>query len=162
MKSPKPVIAGALLAGGLLVGGGVALAAEVELPTEASDVARTATSEPQAQAEEVRQDDANRPAEDEVTETESETAEVEATETDATEDEGDGEGERPTDTHGYTVSQLATTTEAEGAEKGALISTEARSHGEAQRAAHAPEDAGDAGTAGSAGKARAAEARSGR
>ncbi|HVM07758.1 MAG TPA: hypothetical protein VM345_04805 [Acidimicrobiales bacterium] len=69
---------------------------------------------------------------------------------DSTDAEG---GERPTDTHGYEVSTLATTTDAEGSEKGEAISTVARTNG------RAPEDAGAPDDAGAAGKAKAAAAK---
>ena len=52
-----------------------------------------------------------------------------------------GEGERPTDTHGYEVSQLATTTEAEGQDKGEEISTLAKTNGADASDAHAQDDA---------------------
>jgi hypothetical protein len=57
------------------------------------------------------------------------------------ENDNEGQANRPTDTHGYAVSQLATTTDAQGRAKGEAISTLAKSN--AQNDSHeAPETTG--------------------
>jgi hypothetical protein len=45
--------------------------------------------------------------------------------------DNEGQANRPTDTHGYAVSNLATTTNLEGRDKGEAISTLAQSNGQA-------------------------------
>jgi hypothetical protein len=57
------------------------------------------------------------------------------------ENDNEGQANRPTDTHGYAVSQRATTTDAQGRAKGEAISTLAKSN--AQNDSHeAPETTG--------------------
>ena len=59
--------------------------------------------------------------------------------------DNEGQANRPTDTHGYAVSQLATTTDAQGRAKGEAISTLAKSN--AQNDSHAAPDTTGAATA---------------
>lgn len=47
------------------------------------------------------------------------------------ENDNEGQADRPTDTHGYAVSNLATTTNLEGRDKGEAISTLAKSNAQA-------------------------------
>lgn len=68
--------------------------------------------------------------------------------------DNEGQANRPTDTHGYAVSNLATTTDAQGRAKGEAISTLAKTNAENQSASHdttgtvtADEHAGDQPTA---------------
>ena len=143
MTASKKIVAAALTAGGLLVGGGIAGA--LDLPDQpdtsvaeekVADI-EAPPADPQAKAAEHRQNESA--GDDEDTATEDVTAEAE------TEDEGEGEGERPTDTHGYEVSQLATTTESEGRDKGEEISTLAKTNGggnSADAGSQKPADAG--------------------
>jgi len=152
MQSRKPIVAGALVAGSLLLGGGIAAA--VVLPDQASEVAEEHTTDvatsqseaPGADAEEHRQDADHRPdaAEDDEV--------AEATEVDTEDTEG---GERPTDTHGYEVSTFAQETTLTGQEKGAAISELAKTNGGGEDAAaeHQPADAGKPEAAGESGKA---------
>lgn len=142
--SPKKAAVAAVVSGGLLVGGGIAAA--LELPDQPGpSVAEEKVAdleappaEPQANAEAHRQNEGTG-----------------ASTADGSDAAGDviaasGEGERPTDTHGYVVSQLATTTDEEGRDKGTAISEEAQEQGADARDEHAqndgdhgqPEDAG--------------------
>ena len=146
MKSPKPIVAGALVAGSLLVGTGIAAA--VVLPDQAADAAdvaeeRTAQLEtgqpedPQAGAAEHRQNTAaEHGADDDETDEAEKTDSADVAATDA----GDT-GERPTDTHGYEVSTFVHETDLEGREKGAAVSEVARSNGQSEDAGK-PESAG--------------------
>lgn len=142
--SPKPLVAGALFAGTLLLGGGIAAA--VALPDDASgtatdhvtpvetgkpDDAEATTDDTEDEATDDTEDETTAEPEDEATaETEDEAvdAEDDASADDESEDEEDG-GERPTDTHGYEVSNLAKSTELEGRAKGAAVSDLARTNG---------------------------------
>ncbi|HEX7166068.1 MAG TPA: hypothetical protein VF230_03710 [Acidimicrobiales bacterium] len=161
MRRSKTLTAAALAAGGLLLATG---AAALELPDSASDVADEKVADvvtgqpenPQATADDHRKnDDAG------------DTADVATDETDGdVEADGEGQENRPTDTHGYEVSQFVHETELEGQAKGAAVSELAKSWGEAQQADHAPagDDAGDTADApaDAAGHGKSAEARAGR
>jgi hypothetical protein len=143
LTASKKIAAAALAAGGLLAGGGIAAALELPDQPEPSVAEEKVAdieappSDPQAKAAEHRQNDSAGDDEESIADEAS------------SETEDEGEGERPTDTHGYEVSQLATTTEAEGSAKGEEISTLAKTNGTATSDARAetddqgkPEDAG--------------------
>lgn len=120
-RTTKLVAAGALSAL-TFVGGGVAVAA-TELPEQAADAATAALAAVGLKA-----------ADSATTHTKS----VTATEQEAVESEVTEQGppaDLTANDHGEAVSELATTTEAEGADKGEAISTLARTKGEQQRAA---------------------------
>ena len=157
MKLKKSTIAAAVTAGGVFLATG---AGALTLPGTANEDATKNVPEavelPDVEAGSAA-DDVRKNAKDQKTTTEDTEVKDEAT-TESTEnenenekdDEGDGEGSRPTDTHGYTISSLATSTEG-GPEKGEIISTEARKNGKAgeagpaegergQSADHRPED----------------------
>ena len=132
MHRTKKATTAALVAGGLLLGSGIAAALDLpDQPEKAVAEEKVADveappAEPQANAATHRKnEDAGKD-------------DGEASSSDAAGNaEGAGDGERPTDTHGYEVSQLATTTESDGREKGEEISTLAKTNGAEQRSEHA-------------------------
>jgi hypothetical protein len=141
MKRSKPTVAALLAAGGLFVATGAGALA-VTLPDHASSTATDKVAELEtgtpadAQA---KADDTS--ADDEATETDTDADEAKAADStdDETEKTDDAEDARP-DTHGAEVSQLATTTELEGAEKGKAVSTLAKTNSTAKRGDHADDD----------------------
>ena len=167
MKSPKPIVAGAIVAGGLLF---TSAAAALTLPDEAAESARTQVGEflgslpdDAASAGEARR---QVPQTDET----EETAKTEAVEADEVEVDKVDDAERP-ETHGAAVSALATsdaTKELDGRERGEEISNLARTNGQAERgddAEEADEEAEEEEAdddRGSSGRQRATEARQGR
>ena len=126
MKRSKTALA-AFLAGAALLAGGAAAA--LDLPDQAADRAGQATTDA-AEAKAAGQAKAAEAKADESDEADSDATETEAKEEEST--EASTEGERPTDTHGYQVSTLATTTELEGREKGEEISSLAKTNGGGQ------------------------------
>ena len=148
MKSPKPIVAGALFAGTLLLGGGIAAA--VTLPDEASDTAKDQVADVETGQPEDNSATANdKTSEDEVEADEEETEakvedETKAEETkDADEDEAaesdeEDAAEHP-DNHGADVSTAAHAEYDSGRAKGVAVSAIARSNGQAD-ADHGAED----------------------
>lgn len=175
MKSPKPIVAGALVAGGLLF---TSAAAALTLPDEASDTAKEQVGALIAGESEDAKSAADDRRQDDTDETSAETEEVEETTVEESQVEETDGGERP-ETHGSEVSALATSDETkalDGRERGEEISNLARTNGgaEVDDEAKAEEDVEDDtdddtdddedadDTEGGAGAARAAQARQGK
>lgn len=115
-RSAKLATAATVAAAGLTLATGLAVAGV--LPDQASDTAEEKVAE-------------NRPA----TTTTAPTTTTTSATTGAPGAESHGDGDRPTDTHGYAVSGLATSTDLEGRDKGEAISDLASSNAQSGGAA---------------------------
>lgn len=133
MPSSKKIVASLLAAAGLTVGG--VAAATVGLPDQASDTARDAVVRASATPVETPAADEHRAGQQD-DEAESR---GQAGAGDDTEVEVQSEGERPTDTHGYEVSQFVHSTELTGREKGQAVADLA-SDGRSSQHADAADD----------------------
>lgn len=133
MPNSKKIVASLLAAAGLTMGG--VAAATVGLPDQASDTARDAVVHATTTTVEtpaVNDDKADQQDD-----------QADAADTDEQKQAGtESEGERPTDTHGYEVSEFVHSTDLTGREKGQAVADLA-SNGRSSEHADAADEQGD-------------------